>query len=202
MSAAPPKRRPGRPKTVDRDRAIELAMDLWWRDGISGSSLNEVCRRVQLSKPALYREFGGQDGLMEAALAHYEEQVIAPVLAATQIDLPFADLVELLVVGMTQAAGPAGCLFTELRLAQSRLGEATMQRLRAMERHRRQVFEDWYQRALDRGEVDPSIPPALAARYIDTQTATALAQLGVGEPAELVAQQARLAFRTLWSPSS
>ena len=177
-------------------------MDLWWRDGISGSSLNEVCRRVQLSKPALYREFGGQDGLMEAALAHYEEQVIAPVLAATQIDLPFADLVELLVVGMTQAAGPAGCLFTELRLAQSRLGEATMQRLRAMERHRRQVFEDWYQRALDRGEVDPSIPPALAARYIDTQTATALAQLGVGEPAELVAQQARLAFRTLWSPSS
>lgn len=175
-------------------------MDHWWRDGVFNASLNEVCRRVHLSKPALYREFGGQDGLMDAALAHYEAQVVAPVLAATQMDLPFAELVELLIVGMTRAPGPAGCLFTEMRLGRTRLGEATMERVRSMEQHRWTVFEAWYRRSLDHGEVDPAVSPALAARYIDTQIAMALAQLGVGEPPELVAQQARLAFRSLYPP--
>ena len=201
MTDAPPHRRPGRPKTVDRKRAVQLAMELWWRDGVSNLSLNDVCRRVQLSKPALYREFGGQDGLMEAALAHYEAQVVAPFLAATEMNLPFTELVEQLLVGMLQAPGPAGCLFTELRLGRTKLGEATLERIRAMEHDRRRIFAAWYQRGLARGEVDPSISPTLAGRYIDTQITMALAQLGVGEPAELVARQARLAFRALRPPT-
>ena len=175
-------------------------MDHWWRHGVSSSSLNEVCRRVHLSKPALYREFGGQDGLMNAALAHYEEQVVNPVLAATEMDLPFRELVELLIVGMTTAPGPAGCLFTEMRLGRTSLGEATLERIRSMEQHRRGVFEAWFQRGIERGEVDPSISAVLGGQYIDGQMAMALAQLGVGEPAEGVAQQLRLAFRALWSP--
>ncbi len=197
MTDLPAKRRPGRPKTVDRQRVVALAMDHWWRQGVSNASLNEVCRQVQLSKPALYREFGGQDGLMEAALGYYEEQVVAPVLAATEMDLPFAELVELLIVGMTNAPGPAGCLFTEMRLGRAQLGEATTKRIRTMEQHRRQVFQAWYRRALDRGEVNASVSPAVAARYIDTQIAMALALLGACEPAESVAEQTRLAFRTL-----
>ncbi len=77
-----------------------------------------------------------------------------------------------------------------------------MQRVRAMEERRRTVFEAWYRRGLARGEVDASVPAAVAARYIDSQLAIALAQLGVGESADVVAQQTRLAFRVLYSPAS
>ncbi len=138
--------------------------------------------------------------MMTAALAHYEEQVVRPVLAATEMDLPFREVVELLVVGMTTAPGPAGCLFTQMRLGRAHLGEATLERVRSMERHRRRVFEAWFRRGIERDEVDPSISPVLAGQYIDGQMAMALAQLGVGEPAQEVAQQLRLAFRALWSP--
>lgn len=198
MSDDPHKRRPGRPKTVDRQSAIELAMVNYWREGVHNLSLNEVCRRAHISKPALYREFGGEDGLMEAALGHYRERVVAPVLEALAIELPFAELAEQLVVGMTTDRGtPAGCLFTEMRLARSRLGPATEARVRSMEQHRREAFEAWYRRALGRDEVDASISPELAARYIDTQFATILMQIGAGEPPELVRNQGRLALRVL-----
>jgi len=173
-------------------------MDSYWREGAHTLSLNEVCRRANLSKPSLYREFGGADGLMKAALDHYNEQVVEPVLAALAAERPFAELVELLLIGMTSDSGaPAGCMFTELRLARSRLGPETSARVRSMEQRRYDAFEDWYRRALARGEVDASIAPELAARYIDTQLATVLSQLGAGEAPELVLQQARLAFRTL-----
>lgn len=200
MSGVSPKRRPGRPKTVDRERAVQLAMLQWWREGAWNTSLNEVCRLSGLSKPSLYREFGGQDGLMTAALDLYEEQVVEPFLAVIQMDYPFAELVEMLVVGMVEAPGPAGCLFTEMRLGRATLGDTTTERVHSMEQRRRQVFEDWYRRGLANGEVDPSISPVLAARYIDTQFTVALAQLGVNVPPELVAEQARLAFRAILVP--
>ncbi|MFT4978971.1 MAG: AcrR family transcriptional regulator [Myxococcota bacterium] len=192
------KRRRGRPKTFDRQRTIELAMDSYWREGVHSLSLNEVCRRARMSKPSLYREFGDEDGLMEAVLGHYRELIVVPVLEALVAELPFAELAEMLVAGMTADHGtPAGCLFTEMRLARSRLGPMSTTRVRAMEQERREAFEIWYRRALERGEVDASISPELAARYIDTQLATVLVQLGAGEPPEVVRQQARLALRVL-----
>jgi len=198
MTDDQPKRRRGRPRTFDRQRTVELAMDSYWREGVHRLSLNEVCRRARLSKPALYREFGDEDGLMEAVLGHYREWVVAPVLEALAVELPFAELAEMLVVGMTTDHGrPAGCLFTEMRLAGARLGPGTETRVRAMEQERREAFEAWYRRALERGEVDPSIPPELAARYIDTQLAMVLVQLRAGEPPDVVAKQARLALRVL-----
>lgn len=198
MNEGQDKRRRGRPKTVDRQRTIEIAMDNYWRDGVHHLSLSEVCRRAHISKPALYREFGEADGLMDAVLTHYRELVLVPLLNAFASQLAFDDLMERLVVGLTSDRGtPAGCLFSEMRLARSHLGPKTGARLRAMDQERRDAFEAWYRRALERSEVDASISPELAARYIDTQLTVVLVQMGAGEPPELAAGQARLALRTL-----
>ena len=43
----------------------------YWRDGVH--AFNEVCRRVSVSKPSIYREFGGEDGLVEAVLIYYRD---------------------------------------------------------------------------------------------------------------------------------
>lgn len=64
-------RRRGRPKTFDRDPMIDVAMECYWREGTDGVSLNELYRRADVSKPGVYREFGGEDGLMAAVLEHY-----------------------------------------------------------------------------------------------------------------------------------
>ena len=71
MSTSPHKPARGRPKTFDRDRTLDVAMESYWREGPGGISLNEVCRRAQVSKPGLYREFGNEDGLLDAVLTRW-----------------------------------------------------------------------------------------------------------------------------------
>ena len=56
----------GRPKTLDKSHALATALEGYWREGVYGMSVNEVCRRAGISKPGLYREFGGEDGLLTA----------------------------------------------------------------------------------------------------------------------------------------
>ncbi|MEM7052628.1 MAG: TetR/AcrR family transcriptional regulator [Acidobacteriota bacterium] len=192
------KRRRGRPKTVNRERAIELAMESYWRDGLFAVSLNQLCRRASISKPALYREFGGEDGLMEAALLEYRQRFVLPLLAVVAADLPFEQTLDQLVLVTTvDRDTPAGCLFTAMRLSQARLGPATAARVSTIVEERRAAFEDGYRRALARGEADPDRSPEFAARYLDTQLTTILVQMASGEEPDLVRPQARLALRAL-----
>ncbi|MCO4747785.1 MAG: helix-turn-helix transcriptional regulator [Proteobacteria bacterium] len=45
---------------------IAKAVDHFWREGLRAVSLNQLCQVIGISKPGLYREFGGEDGLMQA----------------------------------------------------------------------------------------------------------------------------------------
>ena len=188
----------GRPRTVQKKRAIELAMETYWKDGIQTLSLNELCRRSKISKPALYREFGNEDGLMKAALEYYRQVVIAPLLGLSELQKPFSLVAELAIVEMTSDRGtPAGCLFTQMRLMKPRLGEVTLKYLKEVEIERRGVFEDWYRKALEAGEVNSELQAEFAAEYIDTQFTIVLAQMYAGESPESIRNQARLAFQVL-----
>ena len=123
------RRRPGPPRTFDCPRALACVVDNSWRAGFYSLSLNEVCRRSQISKPALYRELGSEDGLMAAALENHSQSIIQPVLDALALPVPFAVLVEWLIVGSAAVTdAPAGCRFTELRLARSRARALTPRR--------------------------------------------------------------------------
>ena len=61
----------GRPPTFDREETINLAMDCYWNEGPNGISINELCRRTKTSKPTIYREFGGEDGLLSTVVENY-----------------------------------------------------------------------------------------------------------------------------------
>jgi len=191
--------RRGRPKTFDRDRAIEVAMDCYWREGADGVSLNEICRRAEVSKPGLYREFGGEDGLMAAALERYAATVLAPTLEQTRLDRPFREVLETLVGFMTDPDRPVptGCLLSSMRVSPARLGPVTRARVGALGDGARADYAAWVQRAKERGELAPDVPVEVAAAFIDTQFTTLLVQMAAGEDPELLRSQARLAFAGL-----
>lgn len=199
MSEASDKPVRGRPKTFDRDRVIDVAMNAYWREGLDAVSLNELCRRAQVSKPGLYREFGGEDDLMDAVLAHYAEEVLAPTLEQTTADRPFRDVLGDLVWFMTDAdrAQPAGCLFAKMRTSSYRLGEATRSRVELLRQDALSRYADWVERAKERGEVDRSVPTAVAAAFLDVQFTTLLVQMAAGEDPEMLRAQAQLAFAGL-----
>ena len=70
----------GRPKTIDLERIKNVAMINYWSDGPTNVSLNEICFKAKISKPGLYREFGGEDGLMKSVLLLYKNTLIQQIL--------------------------------------------------------------------------------------------------------------------------
>lgn len=200
MAEAEQKRGRGRPQTLNRQRTVEIAMGCYWSDGVANVSMNEICRRAEVSKPSVYREFGSEDGLMEAVVGHYRATVVAPLLEVLASDQPFAAVLDGLLRWMTEPSGkPAGCLVAELRAAPGRPGPATADRIATIAAELRQAYARWFERAQARGEVDASVPTDLATHFIDTQFNTVLLQMGVGADPGPLRAQATLAFRALTS---
>lgn len=188
----------GRPKTLDRERTIATAMVCYWQEGVADLGLNEICRRAGISKPMLYREFGGEDGLMAAALDQYRQEMALPVLALLAADRPFAEVLAEVVHAYTSDRGvPAGCLFTKMRSSPSRLGPVTTAWVAALRNELHEAYAAWYERARSRDEVNPTVPAELAAHYLDTQLTTMLVQMAAGQAPDLVRAQAHLAFASL-----
>lgn len=198
-----PKRKRGRPRTVEREATVLLAMENYWREGVHTLSVNEICRRTNLSKPALYREFGGEDGLLDAALAHYQKVVIAAMTADINPNRPFAETLAGIVDGLTGPRDtPQGCLLVKVRDNPASQGPLTQKRVAAMVAESQAGYAALFQQAQARGETRDGIDPALAGRYLDTQINTILRRLAWHEPNAEIAAEARLAFSALLPPGS
>ncbi len=202
MSLEMEKRGRGRPKTLDQQRTIEIAMTSYWCDGVREVSINEICRRADVSKPSVYRVFGSEDGLMAAAVAHYRNQVVAPILTLLSSNERFDVVLAHLLTLVTEGSGrPAGCLVAELRSSSSGVGPETTALVDEIAADLRLAYSAWFERARAYGTVNPAIPTDLATHFIDTQLTTVLLQIARGHDPALTRAQATLAFSALQVPS-
>lgn len=195
------RRRPGRPRSFDRDATVDAAIACYWREGPHGISLNEVCRRVNVSKPGIYREFGGEDGLLAAVIDRYRDQVVLPLLDLLASDLPFDEVLQALLAALaTKRDGPMGCLIAEARLGRHLLGPLASARLDAVSEEMLSAYEARFKRAVADGQANGELEPGFAASYLDAQLVTLLMRLHRGDDPELVARHAWLALQVLLMP--
>lgn len=61
----------GRPRSFDRQKALNEAMDLFWRHGFEGTTTAMLTEAMNISPPSLYAAFGSKDLLYEEVLATY-----------------------------------------------------------------------------------------------------------------------------------
>lgn len=190
--------RRGRPKTVNRDHLIEVAMESYWRDGPTYVSVNEICKRAQVSKPGLYREFGGEDGLRQVVLQTYRENALELMYDIFRSDRSFPESIDALCaflrVYQARFDQPRGCLLQDMRSARDKLGEATIKAIVIYRQESLMVYTDWISRAKARGEVSTSLSDTAAANYIDLQMAGAMTLIKRRAPADSVDEFFRTAF--------
>lgn len=191
----------GRPKTLDRDHVLDVAMNSYWKENIANLSLNEICRRSGVSKPGLYREFSNEDGLMKAVLIRYQEQVLGPVQQMLNSTTPFRDALDNLVVFATSVScnheSPNGCLFIKMRESRIHLGEETRAQVDFLEGQGLVTFRKWVERSKAKGEFTADMSPEFAATYIDAQLGNASSQLARGEDPQMVKKILVAAFSIL-----
>jgi AcrR family transcriptional regulator len=69
----------GRPRSFDRDAALDAAMLVFWQKGYTAASMSELCSAMGIASPSLYAAFGSKPQLYAETIRHYGE------LGASQI---------------------------------------------------------------------------------------------------------------------
>ncbi len=65
------KRDTGRPRSFSEEDVLESLMQVFWRKGYLGASLNDLTAATGLNKPSLYSSFGDKEQLYLLALERY-----------------------------------------------------------------------------------------------------------------------------------
>ncbi len=81
----------GRPREFDADKALDQAMQVFWRKGYEGASVTDLTEAMGITRPSLYAAFGNKDELFRKVLDRYEagpgryvaEALDAPTARAT-----------------------------------------------------------------------------------------------------------------------
>src|SRR5260221_2120905 len=86
----------GRPRAFDIEKALDRALNVFWRKGYEGASLSDLTRAMRINRPSLYAAFGNKESLFCKALDRYAEGPAAYVREALQESTARAMVVRLL----------------------------------------------------------------------------------------------------------
>lgn len=135
----------GRPRSFDRDAALGVAVEQFWRAGYDETSVATLTAAMGVTPPSLYAAFGDKRRLFEEASAVYFDRTCEAVDLATSLATvreAVARVLDDTARAHTDPGTPPGCLMlTEPRLAAQR--EVVRQRL---------------QDRLDQGVADGDLP--------------------------------------------
>ncbi|UQA93185.1 TetR/AcrR family transcriptional regulator [Streptomyces halobius] len=69
--AAKEARQRGRPRSFDRETALEQAVRSFWEQGYEATSISDLTRTMGISAPSLYAAFGDKRALFDEVVAEY-----------------------------------------------------------------------------------------------------------------------------------
>jgi AcrR family transcriptional regulator len=63
----------GRPRAFEAEKALDSAMQVFWRKGYLGTSLSDLTDAMGINRPSLYGAFGSKKSLFRKALDRYSK---------------------------------------------------------------------------------------------------------------------------------
>ena len=61
----------GRPKLLNREHVIDVALNQYWQRGIDNVGMAEIARLSGFDRAGIYKEFGGEEGLVHEVINTY-----------------------------------------------------------------------------------------------------------------------------------
>ncbi len=161
----------GRPRTFCTTKALDAAMQVFWRKGYEGASMVDLTAAIGINSPSLYAAFGSKEGLFRAVLQRYDErrqEFMDSILSAPTAQ----DTARLFLHGVADfcaATGgntPPGCLFLQSGLAccDDNIPDA-------LAKHRadkENALRDRFERARQEGDLPDTACATTLARYLTT----------------------------------
>ncbi|WP_326560529.1 TetR/AcrR family transcriptional regulator [Micromonospora sp. NBC_01796] len=190
----------GRPRGFDADRALDRALEIFWRQGYEGASLHDLTEAMGINKTSMYAAFGNKRDLFDKALARYAE--IDMAYARTALAEPTARQVAETFLrenakAVTTPGRPAGCFSIQGGLA---CGPANADVTATLARARKAgelAMRDRFQRAVDEGDLPAANSPDDLARYIMTVSEGLAVHASAGATQQDLERVVELALRVV-----
>jgi TetR/AcrR family transcriptional regulator, copper-responsive repressor len=201
MSDPDPKPVRGRPRTMNNDDVLKVAMSAYWQGDPADVSVNAITQMAGISKPSLYREFGSEDGLKFAVLDRYAAQVLSDMFVILHSGKGLRETLDALIdFASDDPRMDTGCLFYKMRAGKHRLGPLTRARVEEIDTAGQAAYAAFLQSALDAGEAIGGLPVAAGARYLGEQVALAITQRASGEDKARIREMLKLALSVFTRP--
>ncbi|MGH3167158.1 MAG: TetR/AcrR family transcriptional regulator [Trebonia sp.] len=157
------KPRRGRPG-YDLDSLLAIAVDVFNERGYDGTSMDDLARRLGVTKAAIYHHVSGKEELLRLAVGRALDGLDAAVGRAAALDAPAIDRLEALVRGtiaVLEAELP--CVTLLLRVRGNTPAERdALARRREFDR----IAADLVKEAERDGDIRPDVSPAVTARLL------------------------------------
>jgi AcrR family transcriptional regulator len=188
----------GRPRTMNEEAVLDVAVSAYQKTDPADVSVNAICQMAGISKPSLYRAFGNEDGLTLAALNRYAETVLGDLFAILQSNRPVDAMMEALIdFAVENPRLETGCLFYKMRAGKHRLGPKTRARVDEIDTDAVQAFETYLEGQQAAGGWHSAQPKPLVARYLMEQIGLALTQRATVEDASQIRASLSLALSVI-----
>jgi AcrR family transcriptional regulator len=159
----------GRPREFDTDKALDEAMEVFWRHGYEGATIAELTGVMGINPPSLYAAFGSKEGLLKAALDRYcekRDEFMREVLAAPTAREVVEGLLLRVADKQTDPDNPPGCLLVAGGLACGTGSENVPFELAAHRAHAEDQLRERFIRAKAEGDLTSDANPSALARYL------------------------------------
>lgn len=108
----------GRPRSFDKEAALTKALEVFWRNGYSATSLSHLTEAMGITKPSLYAAFGNKEALFVSALNEYVQKHGLPHVEklhteGLSLKVRLRNYLTSLVGMQTDARLPGGCFVTD-----------------------------------------------------------------------------------------
>lgn len=158
----------GRPRAFDSDRALEGAMQLFWRHGFGATSLVELLDAMGIGRSSFYQSFGSKRDVFVLAVDRYREQLVTSLEEALEAAPNGWAFIEQALVSVADGTGGLegrrGCLVfntaAEMGLNDAEIAARVSASIDAFS----QVFAQACRRAQREGDLPPDSDAGLVGR--------------------------------------
>lgn len=156
VSASSPARRIGRPRSFDRETALDAAMHLFWSHGFEATSISDLIRTMGITPPSLYAAFGDKRQLFRACIERYlggsgAATIVRSIAHAVTARDAAHDLLTAAAVGDTGDSTPPGCLLASSIVSSSADAADMREELAIIRREIEAALRARIQRDIDEG---------------------------------------------------
>jgi TetR/AcrR family transcriptional repressor of nem operon len=161
------KRSVGRPREFDEQRALEAAMDAFWKKGYESTSLSDLCCCTGLHKGSLYQAFGDKHQLFMRSLNHYADREFREVAdVALRQDSPLDSIRALVRTVCDHAAEGRGCLMINSMVELAPHDPAVRDMLAQEGQRRIAMMTELLTKAQELGEIRAELDPLKLAQQL------------------------------------